>query len=782
MTSRDDKKDNPRDRLNNDRPQNVRPRGDRAHDDPAHINHREDELLQKLLVTFRLEASEHIQELSTGLIELERASWREQSPIVEKIFREAHSLKGAARAVNAVAIEAECQHLESVLARLKAGDIAVSVELLDELHHQVDSVEERLAAASNAAPQHSIISAGQSALPSAFSADPPGNPPLIGAPNPFSAESAVPRKPSLGQKQSVYETLRISAEKLDSLLRQTEELLPMKSAAQERTRELRDICNALSSWEAQWRKLCSGPLSAAVIAVREGAAPRSADFMEKNKTTLALLGQRLAGFLKLLETDRRALERRVDDLAEDARQLSMIPVSTLIESFPKLVRDLCRDCGKEAELVIAGDELETDRKILEEVKDALVHLLRNCVDHGVETPQKREQLGKPRRATIHIGVSSRAAGKVEIVISDDGAGIDLKKARAAAVRMGMLSAEDAEKIDDQQAAALIFQSGVSTSPMITEVSGRGLGLAIVREKAEKVGGSVAVSTRRGEGTSFRLLLPLTFARFRGVIVRAGDAQFVLPTRHVARVLRVAEAEIKSVENRKTIQLPAGPLSAVPLSDVLRLPFSVSRSGVPAKHCVVILAWAGEQIGFFVDEILEEQEVLVKSLGKQLPHIRNIAGATVLGNGKVLPVLNVQELMSSAVAMAPASDALQEEEAAKSILVAEDSITARTLVKNILEFAGYRVKTAADGADAWNTLAQEGFDLVVSDVEMPRMSGFDLTAKIRANQRTERLPVVLVTALDSREDRERGAEVGANAYVVKSGFDQGNLLEVVRRLI
>ena len=184
----------------------------------------------------------------------------------------------------------------------------------------------------------------------------------------------------------------------------------------------------------------------------------------------------------------------------------------------------------------------------------------------------------------------------------------------------------------------------------------------------------------------------------------------------------------------------------------------------------------------MDEILEEQEVLVKSLGKQLPHIRNIAGATVLGNGKVLPVLNIQELMSSAVAMAPASDALQEEEAAKSILVAEDSITARTLVKNILEFAGYRVKTAADGADAWNTLAQEGFDLVVSDVEMPRMSGFDLTAKIRANQRTARLPVVLVTALDSRGDRERGAEVGANAYVVKSSFDQGNLLEVVRRLI
>lgn len=769
MTSPDEKKDKLRDRPRN-----------RSRD-----KDREDELLQKLLVTFRVEASEHIQALSTGLIELERASLGDQASIVEKVFREAHSLKGAARAVNAVAIEAECQELESILARLKAGDIAVSVELLDQLHHHVDSVEVWLATGSGVVPRDSTAS-GESG-PGLTSAS-PANPPPFELPNAFTTEGIVVPKSSPGRKQSLSETLRISAQKLDSLLRQTEELLPMKSSAQQRTKELRDICNALSSWDGQWRRLCSsGPLSASAIAVQAGAAlaapkTKTADFMEKNKITLALLNQRLTGFLKLLENDRRALERRVDDLVEDAKQLSMIPVSTLLESFPKLVRDLCRDCGKEADLVIAGGELETDRKILEEVKDALVHLLRNCIDHGVETPERREQLGKPRRATIRIAVSPRAADKVEIVVADDGAGIDLEKARVAAVRMGLLSAEDAEKMDTQQSAALIFKSGVSTSPMITEVSGRGLGLAIVREKAEKVGGSVAVITRRGVGTSFRLLLPLTFARFRGIIVRVGDAHFVLPTRHVERVLRVGETEIKSAENRKTLQLPGGPLSAVQLGDVLRLPLSGSHSGASAKHSVLILSWSGEQIGFFVDEILEEQEVLVKSLGRQLPHVRNIAGATVLGNGKVLPVLNIQELMSSAVATAPASSPHPEEEVAKSILVAEDSITARTLVKNILEFAGYRVKTSVDGADAWNTLTKEGFDLVVSDVEMPHMSGFDLTAKIRANQRTAELPVVLVTALDSREDRERGVDVGANAYVVKSSFDQGNLLEVVRRLI
>ncbi len=781
MRSRDEKKDKLRDR----------PRD----------KDREEALLKKLLVTFRVEAGEHIQALSTGLIELERSSLNEQAEIIEKVFREAHSLKGAARAVNVAAIEAACQEMERILARLKAGDIVVSTELLDQLHHRVDSVEARLAGGSDAASEESTAADDKSCtgqLPVSSAAVPP-NPSLLRVSN--SVGSVVTPRASTGQKQPLTESLRISAAKLDSLLRQSEELLPLKTSAQLRARELRDICNALSSWERQWRKLCSPAqttsrtryssvhrisvygIAGQLLATPKFFAPRprdrNTDFMEKNKT-LALLNQRLAAFLKLLESDRRALERHVDDLVEDAKQLSMIPVSTLLESFPKLVRDLCRDCGKEADLIIAGGELETDRKILEEVKDALLHLLRNCIDHGVETPEQREQIGKPRRATIRIAVSPRYADKVEIVISDDGAGVDLEKARAAAVRVGLVTAEDAEKMDEQQSAALIFKSGVSTSPMITEVSGRGLGLAMVREKAEKVGGSVAVSTRRGEGTSFRLLLPLTFARFRGIVVRVGDAHFVLPTRHVERVLRVGEAEIKSVENRRTIQLPEGPLSAVHLGDVLRLPSSGNHSSAQGKHSVAILDWAGEQIGFFVDEILEEQEVLVKSLGKQLPHVRNVAGATVLGNGKILPVLNIQEVMSSAVATA--SGPPQEEEAAKSILVVEDSITARTLVKNILEFAGYRVKTAVDGADAWNSLAQEGFDLVVSDVEMPHMNGFDLTVKIRANQRTAGLPVVLVTALDSRDDRERGAEVGANAYVVKSSFDQGNLLEVVRRLI
>jgi two-component system chemotaxis sensor kinase CheA len=591
----------------------------------------------------------------------------------------------------------------------------------------------------------------------------------------------------------------VPASKLDALLRQAEELIPAKATAAQRVTEVREISQTLVSWETEWRKI--RPQARALPSLVDGehrsngrstssnghAAAQSqivkvSAFLERNENALNSVKQKLAGLGKRLEYDLRTFERRVDDLVEEMKQVSMLPFATLLESFPKLVHDLSRDCGKDAELTIVGGEIEIDRRILEEMKDPLVHLVRNCVDHGIETLKQREERGKPPGATIRIAILPKNSDKVEIVVSDDGAGIDIQKVQAASLKLGLVSQENAQIMDEQQTAALIFKSGVSTSSMITEISGRGLGLAIVREKAEKVGGAVSVESKPGCGTEFRLILPLTLARFRGILVRVGESLFVLPTRLVQRVLRVSREEIKSAENRETIQINGRAASAVRLSDVLEITRTNTEADPKRKIPVLVLAWAGEQIGFLVDEILDEQEVLVKNLGKQLPRVRNIAGATVLGTGKVLPVLNVADLMQSAIKMAPLSTARETQETSKSILVAEDSITARTLLKNILEFAGYKVKTAVDGAEALTVLAAEGFDLVVSDVEMPRMSGFDLTARIRADKRLAQLPVVLVTALDSREDRERGIDVGASAYIVKGSFDQGNLLEVVRRLI
>jgi two-component system chemotaxis sensor kinase CheA len=372
-------------------------------------------------------------------------------------------------------------------------------------------------------------------------------------------------------------------------------------------------------------------------------------------------------------------------------------------------------------------------------------------------------------------------------VSDDGSGIDVAKVREAALKSGSITSEQEKALDEQQVLSFLFHSGVSTSPIITDISGRGLGLAIVQEKVEKLGGTVSVESHPDRATTFQIVLPLTLATFRGVLVRLDEHRFVIPTAHVESVVGVSKEGIKTVENRETIEINGQALSLVRLGNVLELPRRAMGKEEAAKVPALVLSSTGKRIAFLVDEISSEQEVLVKSLGPQLSRVRNVAGATVLGTGKVVPILNVPDLMYSAVraTSAPLTIAAVEEKMAtarKAILVAEDSITARTLLKNILESAGYHVTTAVDGVDAVTTLRSEEFDLVVSDVDMPRMNGFGLTAKIRADKKLSELPVVLVTALESRQDREHGIDVGANAYIVKSSFDQSNLLEVIRRLI
>ncbi len=356
--------------------------------------------------------------------------------------------------------------------------------------------------------------------------------------------------------------------------------------------------------------------------------------------------------------------------------------------------------------------------------------------------------------------------------------------KSLAERNGVVSREEADTLSDREALLLVFRSGVTTSPIITDISGRGLGLAIVSEKAERLNGTVAIESLPGIGTTIKIVFPLTLVTFRGVFARINEHIFVLPSENVERVTRVRKEEIRTVENRETILIDGQAVSLVSLADVLGIKTKAEMSADISYVVVIVLGLGGKRVAFLTDEILHEQEVLVKPLGKQLSRVRHIAGATVLGSGKIVPILNVSDLMKSAISVVPSGVMVVDEGTMpkKAVLVAEDSITARTLLKTILESAGYDVKTAVDGIDAITSLNAGNFDLVVSDVDMPRLNGFDLTAKIRSDRKLSELPVILVTALESREDKERGVDVGANAYIVKSSFDQSNLLEVIGRLI
>ncbi|HUO83477.1 MAG TPA: hybrid sensor histidine kinase/response regulator [Thermoanaerobaculia bacterium] len=750
-----------------------------------------DDFLKKLLATFRLEADEHIEAMSSGLVDLEKTPPGERkAEIVEKIFREAHSLKGAARAVNLVEIESVCQSLESVFAALKRNRIAVSPLLFDLLHQASDTVRTILSSDATDKPMTAALirrldEASRGATPARV--EPP--PPAPALQEVRADVGTLPPTQSLGSG-----TIRVHLTKLDSVMRQTEELLAPRLAAGQRATELRETGAAIAAWKKERAKIKTARrlIERSVARTDTNLDPakpqpdltKLIEYLEAEDVFLKTVEGRVAKLEMSAEHDHRALVGMVDNLLHDVKEMHMLPFGSLLEAFPRLARDLARDQGKEVELVIQGGDIEIDRRILEEMKGPLTHLLRNCLDHGIEKPAVREQKGKPPQGTLTVGVSHRDSSKVEILIADDGTGIDVAEVKTAAGRLGLLSADEIDKLDEHEMLALIFQSGFSTSPIITEISGRGLGLAIVLEKVDRLGGTIAVESRPDVGTTVRIGLPLALATFRGVLVRAGDQLFIIPAVSLERVARVATADIRTVENRETIPLQGKTVSLVWLSDVLELPRATGQTADNAQ--VVVLAVGIDRIAVRVDAVLGEQEVLVKGLGRQLARVRNIAGASVLGTGEVVPVLNVPDLMRSAMKSAAQRGALAAEKPAKatkqSILVVEDSITSRTLLRNILEAAGYIITTAVDGIDAYTTLKTGAFDLIVSDVEMPRMDGFDLTAKVRADKQFSGLPLVLVTALESREHRERGIDVGANAYIVKSSFDQSNLLEIIRRLI
>ncbi|MHB1293259.1 MAG: hybrid sensor histidine kinase/response regulator [Sulfuricella sp.] len=606
------------------------------------------------------------------------------------------------------------------------------------------------------------------------------------------------------------ETVRVSTQKLDAVMRQVEELLSPRLASAQRARELREVTASFAAWKKQRARMRPALrlIERYVEGVGKGngaagglpkfptqeiqipefpakALPKLLEHLESEHLFMKTLEERLLRLSKFAAHDRRTLAGMSDSLLHDVKEMHLLPFSSLLEIFPRFTRELAREQGKQVELVIQGGEIEIDRRTLEEMKDPLMHLLRNCIDHGIEQPALRQDRGKPEHGSITIAIAQKDGGKIEILVADDGAGIDAARVKAAALKLGLVSAEEAEKLDEQEAQALIFQSGISTSQIITDISGRGLGLAIVREKVERLGGVVALESRHDTGTSFRITLPLMLATFRGVLVRAGEHCFVIPALSVERVTRVDQQDIRTVENRATIPLGGQAVALVSLGDVLELPRQSAMDKVSEQALVVVLGTGHKQVAFRVDEILGEQEVLVKTLGRQLARVRNVAGASVLGTGQVVAVLNVPDLLKSAVKQAAPPPVAAETHGVvekQSILVVEDSITSRALLKNILESAGYRVATAVDGIDAYTTLKTGTFDLIVSDVEMPRMDGFDLTSKVRADKQLGELPVVLVTALESREHRERGIDVGANAYIVKSSFDQSNLLEVIGRLI
>lgn len=765
-----------------------------------------EEIRQRLINSFKVEQAEHVQKITDGLLALESnpAAAQRQS-LLNEIFRDAHSLKGSARAVGMVTVAALGHGLESLLLSAREGRLDFTPELFDLFYQTLDAVEVVISEVEkgNATPPAKvlILLAQLEEAAAAVAKEPeeaPSSPAAGAAPmarpaatvSDASVQENVKAAPAATTPThaSGEETIRVSISKLDTLMSQLSELLAAKTRTDQRLAEIRALRDFAASWNKQWDEMRTSH-ALTNLKVEDGHQVETtaiSEFALTNQSLLRALASGTNDITRRFTNDNMHLSLIIDEFQEQIKRIRMLPISTITVSFNRMIRDLARQQGKQINLSVVGGETELDKRILEQIKDPLIHLLRNAADHGIEPAAARKEKGKDPTGTITLSAHQQGSSIV-IQIRDDGNGLDLDAIRQAAVKKQVLSAREAKERSDAEIKSLIFHSGLSTRDSVTDISGRGVGLDVVRTNIEELQGTLAVESEPGKGTSFTLTMPLTLATTRGLLVSAGQQNFALPLNTVVRMLRIKHSEIATLEDKKAFTYQGKPIALAWLEDLLHLPATSDRNGEEGLVVVIVTA-ADLQLGIVVDSLDGEQELVVKNMGNQLARVGGIAGATILGSGEVLLMLHTADLIKLADradlhARGPAASKAQEPSRRKTILVVDDSITTRTLEKNILEAAGYEVELATDGEEALGQLMSGSSpDLIVSDINMPNLDGFDMTAQIKQDAHLRDIPIVLVTSLDSPADKARGIEAGADAYIVKGSFDQGDLLETIQNLI
>ena len=611
-------------------------------------------------------------------------------------------------------------------------------------------------------------------------------------------ESSVIESSHTSSTSYHIETVRVPTRNLDSLMTQTGELTVTQIRLAHRLAEIEEIINLWEDWSRDIFKnrFVIHDLNVSnSTTINDYSIKQLQSYHHRAESQLEKLGLLINNLRNYIHEDVAKLNLITNEIEGGVRTMRMLPLSTIFNMFPRVVRDLARQESKQVELIIEGGATKADKRIIEQMKDPLMHIIRNAVDHGIETPVKRKKLGKPEVATIKLRAYNTATNVI-IEVIDDGQGLDIEQIIKTAIKKGICTQAELAYMTQKQIQSLIFNPGFSTKKFVTEVSGRGIGLDVVKTNLEELKGSISIESQRRKGCSIKIVLSTSIATINVLIVAIENTYYALPVEDVQTTLMVSIASIFTIEGRDTIIFDNEPVSVARLADLLEV--SVSHNEKMAdeqERPCIILKVGNEQLGLFVDALIDEQDVVLKPQSKLLKRVRNVSGATILGTGDVCMVLNPQDLLKSARKLAisvtipqfiqDSSHQLEKVETINKksvILLAEDSISTRTQEKRILESAGYEVITAVDGLDAFNKLKTRSFDAVVSDIQMPNLDGLSLTAKIRKNQNYSELPIILVTSLASNEDKQRGAEVGANAYITKDSFNQEVLLETLKRLV
>jgi two-component system chemotaxis sensor kinase CheA len=763
----------------------------------------EDEELRTL---YKEASADHIQKIEAGLLHLEKNPLDQAQ--LEQLLRETHSLKGDSRMLGVKDVETLTHQMEDILGGVKRGERVFTPGMFECLYQGLDAV--RKIATEAVTGQSAGISVfhvlaqlmgadSSEALPdaketaqqsnSAASTEVNGEKPLVFKDAVQTSEPTLPAAEVIAQVSDYQiDTIRVESQKLDKLLTQASELAVTKGQIGDRVAEIDEI---LALWE-EWG--------------REAFVSRQTfDELERRWQTTEL--QPLQNFYNLVETrleqlgfllnrlrsttfeDNTKLETVANELESGIHSLRLLPFSTIFNLFPRTVRDLAKQQGKEVNLVIEGGDNSVDKRILEEMKDPLLHLLRNAIDHGIETPQERLSLGKPAMATIRLR-GYQVGSTVSIEVIDDGRGLDVEAIKQAAMDRGVRSPKELAQMPTAEIQALIFAPGFSTRTAVTEISGRGVGLDVVRANVERLKGNIQVEFTPLQGCLFRITLNSSLATTDALIVQVSQHPYAIPVGFVESMQLVSPQEVFATEGSQTLPFQGESVSVAWLADLLGLPVKTPTS-TKALHAAsktipcMILRIGSERLALLVDTIVEQLDIVLKPQSQLLKRVRNISGATILGTGEVCMVLNPPDLFKSArkaIASVTVKELAQQAQVKQKILLVEDSIPIRTQMKRILESAGYEVTAAVDGEDGFNKLLCGTFAAVVSDVQMPNLDGLGLVAKLRQLREYKDLPVILVTTLASDEDKRLGHQAGANAYITKGDFEQGVLLDTLRRLI
>lgn len=712
----------------------------------------------KFIDQFKAESRERIQVLNLGLLKLEKSP--QDRELLNAMMREAHSIKGAARMMGYKRIAEITHKMEDGFQWALNGELLLAKDHFQVLFKCLDALEPLL--------QDKVTWEDQGVnrdftedlcrlMENSFSGQ-------VKAKSERSKVQTV--KPSKPAKEPVQQSFQEPSTTLKASFATDVSTPAMEESIRVEVDKLNRLINLAGELLISKIRLAE---------VTQGIASRLETQMEANPVFSELV--------KGLDTVTNHIDTLTENLQEEMMKVRMLPVGHLLNTFPRAMRDLAQEKGKEIDFVVQGEETQLDKAILDEIKIPLMHLLRNAVDHGIESPEERKRKGKPSLGRVAL-LAEQEGSQVMISVTDDGRGIDIEKVKEHAVQKGLVAKDHIEQLVDEQVYNLLFTPGFSTQEEVSEISGRGVGLDVVRDIVIKLKGMVEVHSHFGQGATFRIKLPLTLAITESLLVMAGSDTYAIPVDSVIETIRISLNDIKTVETKDVITVRGHIMPIVKLHDIFGLP----TKGILEKKFfpVVIVQSVEKRVGILVDVLLGRQEIVGKSLGDPLKNIKNIAGATILGNGKVVLMLDVPSMIHSAeggvIRKVEVKPKVAPGKKRKTILLAEDVLSTAMLEKNILESVGYFVVIARDGKEALDKASQESFDLVISDVLMPRMDGFELVTRLRREKKYKEVPIIIVTTRESDEDKRKGMEAGANAYLLKSDFTSEGLLETIERLI